>query len=222
VHFLLDVDGTIYQTCDLKERAWHATIANSRSVGIEIAHMGAYRTVAGPLSQWYGKDEDGRIRLRIPPDRRKWMRQPDYEGGPARQELIAGRIQGEQYVQYDFTPEQYDSLIKLVATLCTVLPKITCDYPRDSSGQLIPHVLSPEQFRDFQGVLGHFHVQSNKQDPGPAMNWDLVINQARKRMSRQAIARMEAERGKPVRELRPVGSARPSGGATLPATRPAT
>jgi len=42
VHFMLDVDGTIYQTLDLKERAWHATIANSRSVGIEIANIGAY------------------------------------------------------------------------------------------------------------------------------------------------------------------------------------
>lgn len=40
-HFLIDTDGTIYQTLDLKERAWHASVANSRSVGIEIAHDGA-------------------------------------------------------------------------------------------------------------------------------------------------------------------------------------
>ncbi|HWY76322.1 MAG TPA: peptidoglycan recognition family protein, partial [Verrucomicrobiae bacterium] len=43
VHFMCDLDGTIYQTLDLKERAWHATIANTRSVGIEIANMGGYR-----------------------------------------------------------------------------------------------------------------------------------------------------------------------------------
>src|SRR5882672_9621665 len=42
VHFMLDVDGTIYQTLDVKERAWHATIANTRSVGIEIANIGTY------------------------------------------------------------------------------------------------------------------------------------------------------------------------------------
>jgi hypothetical protein len=30
VHFMLDVDGTVYQTLDLKERAWHATSSNSR------------------------------------------------------------------------------------------------------------------------------------------------------------------------------------------------
>src|SRR6185295_1431287 len=42
VHFMLDLDGTIYQTLDLKERAWHATSSNSRSIGIEIANIGAY------------------------------------------------------------------------------------------------------------------------------------------------------------------------------------
>ena len=50
-HFLLDADGTIYQTLDLKERAWHAGTANDRSVGIEIANIGAYpdREVHRPL-----------------------------------------------------------------------------------------------------------------------------------------------------------------------------
>src|SRR5580704_2028167 len=48
VHFMLDIDGTIYQTLDLKERAAHATIANSRSVGIEIANLGSW-----------GKTEEG-------------------------------------------------------------------------------------------------------------------------------------------------------------------
>ncbi len=44
VHFMLDVDGTIYQTLDLKERALHATVSNNRSVGIEIANMERLRS----------------------------------------------------------------------------------------------------------------------------------------------------------------------------------
>src|ERR1043165_4945268 len=44
VHFMLDIDGTLYQTLDLKERAWHATTSNGRSIGIEIANMGGYGT----------------------------------------------------------------------------------------------------------------------------------------------------------------------------------
>ena len=47
VHFLLDLDGTIYQTLDVKESAWHATVANGRSVGVEVANIGAY-PVQGP------------------------------------------------------------------------------------------------------------------------------------------------------------------------------
>ena len=65
VHFMLDVDGTIYQTLDLKERAWHAGIANDRSVGIEIANMGSYATNQTPaqLLRYYKADESGQIRL---------------------------------------------------------------------------------------------------------------------------------------------------------------
>lgn len=41
-HFLVDTDGTVYQTLDLDGRAWHAGPANDRSIGIEIANLGAY------------------------------------------------------------------------------------------------------------------------------------------------------------------------------------
>jgi len=41
-HFMIDVDGTVYQTLDLQERALHATTANSRSIGVELANRGAY------------------------------------------------------------------------------------------------------------------------------------------------------------------------------------
>jgi hypothetical protein len=58
VHFMLDVDGTIYQTLDVKEAAWHATIANNRSIGVEIANIGAYDVNVKPgapdrLAEWY-------------------------------------------------------------------------------------------------------------------------------------------------------------------------
>jgi hypothetical protein len=181
VHFLLDLDGTIYQTLDLKERAWHATISNSRSIGVEIAHIGAYpegqRTA---LDKWYGVSATGETLLTPPgAPRDLGLRTQDFVGRPARPELISGTIQGTRLYQYDFTPEQYDSLIKLTAALCKVFPKIRCDYPRDDQGQLIPQVLPKEQWQAFQGVLGHYHIQQNKTDPGPAFQWDKVIDAAR-------------------------------------------
>ena len=67
VHFMLDIDGTIYQTLDLKERAWHATTSNDRSVGIEIANIGAYPPEKdGTLAQWYAKAPGGRTRIILP------------------------------------------------------------------------------------------------------------------------------------------------------------
>lgn len=184
VHFMLDLDGTIYQTLDLKERAWHATTSNSRSVGIEIANMGAYPNVEGsPLAEWYSRDADGRTRIRLP--------ERFGDGGilsksfvprPRRNEPVAGTIQGRRLVQYDFTPEQYAALARLTATLCRVFPKITCDYPRDAQGRLVPHKLPDDELAHYQGLLGHWHIQTNKVDPGPAFDWDAVVQATRRHM----------------------------------------
>lgn len=193
VHFMLDVDGTIYQTLDLKERARHATKANDRSVGIEIANMGSYglsESSVAALSQWYKKDADGRVTLTIPARAGDPMiLTPNFVGHPDRNEMVVGPIRGRNQRQYDYTPEQYEALIKLTATLCTVFPKLKCDYPRNADGTLNTNTLSDDEFNKYQGVLGHFHVQTNKSDPGPAMQWDRVIDGARERMGQRATAR---------------------------------
>jgi N-acetylmuramoyl-L-alanine amidase len=182
VHFMLDLDGTVYQTLDLKERAWHATTSNNRSIGIEIANMGAYGTNGGrALDEWYTRDSDGRTRITIPARFGDGgIRTKNFVGRPARPEAIIGRTQNRELMQYDYTPEQYHALIKLTAALCRVFPKLNCDYPRDQEGKLIPQKLPDEQLREYQGVLGHFHVQTNKTDPGPAFQWDYVIGHARR------------------------------------------
>jgi N-acetylmuramoyl-L-alanine amidase len=186
IHFMLDLDGTIYQTLDLKERAWHATTSNSRSVGIEIANMGAYANPArSPLREWYGKDDEGRRIITIP-DRfgDGGIRTKEFVGRPAREELVWGQVQGRRYAMYDLTPQQYDSLIKLTAALCTVFPKMTCDYPRDGEGKLITRKLPDEALEDYQGLLAHYHVQRDKQDPGPAFQWEKVVDGARALMEK--------------------------------------
>src|ERR1043166_196386 len=90
VQFMLDLDGTIYQTLDLKERAWQATIANSRSVGIEIANMGAYGNAeANALKQWYRHEPDGTTRITIPQRiKESGIRTKNWVGHPARPEPV--------------------------------------------------------------------------------------------------------------------------------------
>ena len=182
VHFMLDLDGTIYQTLDLKERAWHATTANSRSIGIEIANVGAYPPGNdGPLKEWYQPDQTSRVRI-VFPERigDSGLRTPGFVPRPARPSPVTGLIQGKELVQYDFTPEQYAALIRLTAALCHVFPKLKCDYPKDAAGQLISHKLDDEALAHYQGLLGHYHVQTDKVDPGPAFQWDDVVRGARR------------------------------------------
>ena len=114
-------------------------------------------------------------------ERRLVMRAP--HASDRRQVMLTVTDQGKELVQYDFTPEQYKALIKLTATLCKVFPKIKCDYPRDASGKLIPHKLPDEELEKYQGVLGHYHIQTNKTDPGPALQWDYLIDNAQRLMN---------------------------------------
>ena len=182
VHFMLDLDGTIYQTLDLKERAWHAGKANARSVGIELANIGAYPPGEDkPLSEWYVQVPNDQTRVSIP--------ERFGDGGihthgfvayPARPKPVSGQIQSHSLTQYDYTPEQYQALIHLTATLVKVLPRIKCVYPTDPAGKLVSQTLPEEQLDTYQGLLGHFHIQPAKVDPGPAFQWDYVVQEARR------------------------------------------
>lgn len=178
VHFLLDLDGTIYQTLDLKERAWHAGTANDRSIGIEIAHIGAYpQPDAPPLREFYAVDAEG-VRLSVPERLARGAPDAALVLRPARPELVRGAIHGRTLYQYDFTPQQYEALSHLVATLHRALPRIALDAPRDGAGRVRTDVLSDAERTSFEGVIGHWHVTTGKIDPGPAMDWDRFLGRA--------------------------------------------
>ncbi len=184
VQFLLDVDGTIYQTLDGRETAWHATKSNPRSIGIEIANIGAYPLgVAKALDTWYGTDAAGPY-VRIPARLGDGgVRTEGFVPRPARPERVVGEVQGERLQQYDFTPEQYASLVKLTAALCRAFPKIEPDAPRDEEGRVLDRALPEGEWREFRGILGHYHVQTNKTDPGPAFDWEPFLAAVRARLA---------------------------------------
>lgn len=189
VHFLLDVDGTLYQTLDLSDTAWHARQANSRSVGIEIANIGAYPPGDGTLDEWYPTDEHGPF-VRLP----EWMkvtgiRTPAFVARPARPERISGAIHGREYEMHDLTPEQYATLVKLAAGLCRTFPALAPDCPRDAEGRVRAEALSDEEFAQFHGILGHFHITKDKQDPGPAFDWERFLGLVRAELARPQEAR---------------------------------
>ena len=142
-HFLVDIDGTIYQTLDLQERAYHATVANNRSIGIEIANLGAFPAAEADTAE---------------------LRDP-----------VRGAVHGIELAQSHFTSAQYTALAKLIDALCRTFPRIERRVPRDANGDVVMSKLPDDELANFRGILGHFHIQENKVDPGPAFQWELIL-----------------------------------------------
>jgi N-acetylmuramoyl-L-alanine amidase len=144
-HFMIDADGTIYQTLDLVERAFHAEEANSDSVGVEICNR-------------------GRV------DKSEWPKlPPDYRTRPERDVVI----NGEHHLAYDFRAEQYDSITALARTLLRVFPRVRPVMPEKDGQPLMDTLADP---LSFAGILGHLHVDLQKQkwDPG-ALDWQRIL-----------------------------------------------
>jgi len=193
VHFMIDVDGTIYQTLDVADTAWHAAQVNSRSIGVELAQIGSYALTdeAGlaTLERWYPSDANGHY-IKLPKNLGDpGFRDGGFVGRPARPDRIVGPQQGHMRAQYDFTPEQYDSLVKLSATLCKKLPRIQPDAPRDLAGRILTERMDAAQEKAFQGIVGHHHVSKDKQDPGPAFDWEVFLARVKARVEASTIAK---------------------------------
>lgn len=183
-HFLLDVDGTIYQTLDLSLRARHAGGVNDRSVGVEIAHPGPLELTKDLAARYTHEpdgtgDPDGRVRFdlgRLAPG----VRTPDFVVRPARPAPISGPIHGRTYTMYDYTEQQYRSLAHLLAALARAFPDLKLEAPRSPDGAVVTTTVDPARLgaATGTGVVGHFHVGGHKQDPGPAFDWDRVLSAA--------------------------------------------
>jgi N-acetyl-anhydromuramyl-L-alanine amidase AmpD len=158
-HFLVDLDGTIYQTVDTRARAYQAGPFNDGSVGIEIANIGAY-----------AKREELERLWPFPAGAARGALPLGYVPRPARPGPIRGRIHGMELWQQDFTDAQYEALGQLVAALCGALD-VPAAAPRETG--LLP---SPGAWH---GILGHYHLTTDKVDPGPAFDWDRFLASVR-------------------------------------------
>lgn len=140
VHFILDDDGTLYQTLDVRERAYHIGGNNAMSVGIEIDS----RAVAGKYPDAY--DE---------------AHQKKYKVGPRRVKLDT--IHGMKIKGFDYSDAQYTTLVKLTKVLVEIFPLIKIDFPHDSAGNIIKTELAAP--KKHQGFICHFQVTRQKIDP---------------------------------------------------------
>ncbi len=140
VHFMIDNDGTIYQTIDLGLMAYHASEWNINSIGVELCNRGDAK--ADPNHYSSGKY------------------------GPKR-DVKPVKINGNTILAFDYTPAQYDSFTRLARALQRLLPNLPAEFPQSSAGIQSWETMPPSASFSFSGYIGHYHLTNQKWDPGP-------------------------------------------------------
>ena len=188
-HFYLDLDGTIYQTCDLY---WKTNTApaddrqgNERAVHIEMANL-SWQALAEESDLYHAPKDlyrkvNKRWRFNLPEKYQEKLRTPDFKTFASRsygdRGYFSRKINGRMVRMWDFTEEQYQALIRLCIGLNQLLPNIALKVPFDKKKRRTP-LGKIKNFSTFKGILGHAHVQGGtsdgikkKYDPGSAFNW---------------------------------------------------
>lgn len=142
VHFVIDRDGQIYQTCDpMLVTCSHVGKFNSRSIGIEIVNYGSLpqNKTPWPLSAIPDTWRDRGVYSTLINNRHMWLA--------------------------DFFAPQKAALRCLLSTLCTYC-NIPGDVPVDVQGNPLHRRLRLTEARFFTGICGHYHLSKTKIDPG--------------------------------------------------------
>jgi murein DD-endopeptidase MepM/ murein hydrolase activator NlpD len=178
-HFILDNDGTLYQTLDLIDCGYHAAGLNETSIGIEICNRG---------------------------DAKKYPTYYDRPGAIKR-DVVTCTINGHKYAAFEYTKPQYAAMDALGKALAKHLPGIKQHYPQSSPGEahwgtLYPDDVTGAQLRSsFSGYIGHYHITRNKWDPGPFDFKKYLTKQAGRRsfpMSLSGAPRAELPEAPPL------------------------
>tara|TARA_R100001591_G_C4341350_1_gene180761 strand:- start:869 stop:1789 length:921 start_codon:yes stop_codon:yes gene_type:complete len=138
VHFLIDNDGTVYQTMDLQHAAWHAgsSRTNRPSIGVEISN--AYYP---KYQNWYKK-----------------------HGFSERPIIDNAWVHGEKLDSFmGFYPVQLEALKKLWESVhhATGIPYLT---PTNQFGNTSTKYEQQVAYGKFSGFVSHYHVSKRKID----------------------------------------------------------
>jgi N-acetylmuramoyl-L-alanine amidase len=137
-HFLIDNDGTIYQTIDLAFMAYHAAEYNVSSIGVEFCSRGDATRDPGAA---------------------------EYSRRGMKRQTTPCKINGHTILAYDFAPPQYDAMKALARGLTRLLPNLPLEYPQHLAGKQSWDTMPTAM--GFAGYMGHYHCTTRKWDPGP-------------------------------------------------------
>ncbi|MCC6621953.1 MAG: SUMF1/EgtB/PvdO family nonheme iron enzyme [Deltaproteobacteria bacterium] len=153
-HFIIEFDGTIYQTLDLLSCAYHSGDVNNLSVGIDLVNqMKNLRRVPDALP--FGLHHPRSAEL------------ADVKHSRPRSPTVA--INGAEVASYGYTDAQYRSLAALARMLTRVFPRIRAAVPIEPDGTMRWRALDDPA--SFEGFVGHLHTEAERWDPGPGFDW---------------------------------------------------
>jgi len=138
VHFLIDNDGTIYQTLDMQHGAWHAGSerVNRASVGVEISNA------------FYPKYQDWYVR----------------NGFGERPIVENVRVHGEPLEPFlGFYPVQIQAL-KALWKAINKASDIPFETPTNQFNTTDKGYVQDAKYGKFSGFVSHYHVSKNKID----------------------------------------------------------
>tara|TARA_Y100001973_G_C5144118_1_gene304496 strand:+ start:96 stop:1037 length:942 start_codon:yes stop_codon:yes gene_type:complete len=138
VHFLIDNDGTIYQTLDLQHAAWHAgsSRTNRPSIGVEISN--AYYP---KYQNWYKKNGFGERPI-----------------------VDDAWVHGEKLDPFTgFYPQQLDAL-KALWKAVHAATGISYETPLNQFGKTSKNYEQRVAYGNFEGFVSHYHISKNKID----------------------------------------------------------
>ena len=138
VHFLIDNDGTIYQTLDMQHGGWHAGSerVNRASVGVEISNA------------YYTKYQD-------------WYERNGFGPRPLIDDAWVHGVKLKEHL--DFYPVQIEALKALWKAIHKAA-EIPYEAPRSQFGTTSTKYEQDVKYGAFSGFISHYHVSKNKID----------------------------------------------------------
>ncbi len=83
-------------------------------------------------------------------------------------------INGGSFRSWNYTDAQYDSLVEVLRVLVDALG-IEPVFPLDEQGSILYSVVDSPPADQFKGFLCHWHITPQKWDPGPGLDWEVIL-----------------------------------------------
>jgi N-acetyl-anhydromuramyl-L-alanine amidase AmpD len=146
-HFLIDWDGTIFQTLDLAWEGNHVKRAgiDRRSIAIDLVNPAEVGT-RPPTPPGVDRETVGR---------------------PLGHFAL---IQGKDLQHWGYTEPQKTALVQLVRALVSRLPRVTARVPASEDGAILRSYVPGAE--TLTGVAGHLHLFQVAYDPGSGFDWE--------------------------------------------------